>query len=157
MCDKCHEEKCCCEKRISVAGKKGDQGPRGPIGVGMRWFDMPMHRIVNGVDNPSYTAVSYMIFPGTAVPGVTLINKIKAIFYVSGESSRVRIIDRTNGDLVICESAIITSTNQYNIIDLGVISNFPVAQAVWEIQVLPPSSLVRPSISTMECVMIGSL
>lgn len=35
MCDKgcCETEKCCNEKRVSVAGKKGDPGPRGPAGI----------------------------------------------------------------------------------------------------------------------------
>lgn len=35
MCDKCGQEgnNCCNEKRISVAGKKGDSGPRGPQGA----------------------------------------------------------------------------------------------------------------------------
>jgi hypothetical protein len=32
MCNICHKTVCCCEKRISVLGKKGDPGSIGPIG-----------------------------------------------------------------------------------------------------------------------------
>lgn len=32
MCDICHKTVCCCEKKISVTGKRGENGQRGPAG-----------------------------------------------------------------------------------------------------------------------------
>jgi hypothetical protein len=81
--------------------------------------------------NNSYTVLSRCIFPGSSVVSLTKI--LASVSTISGSYSLdIRIYDITNS-LVIAEKLTITSTT-VTIHDLGTISNVPVNQAIFEIQ-----------------------
>jgi len=73
-------------------------------------------------------------FQGTTKMGTPSKIYVNAFMAGGGTSYDLRIIDKTNGDAVICETTGKTNTAE-QIIDLGTLSNLPTGQALWHLQV----------------------
>jgi hypothetical protein len=87
------------------------------------------------VANQTYQVVARFRFRGTAIMGVP--TAMLANFWsppVPGGFVDCRIVDATNGNLVIC-MATTNGTNPAQFIDLGVLSNLPAAPATFEVQI----------------------
>jgi hypothetical protein len=82
----------------------------------------------------TYTAVADFIFPGTSVIGTPTAFLIEASMSATNANRfmRWRIFDVTNA-LVVCTSAS-TNSSTMAIINMGVISNVPSGQAIFQIQ-----------------------
>jgi hypothetical protein len=82
---------------------------------------------------PVYERVSAFSFPGTSV--IPTITKINALVRRNGAANSVaiRIYDVTNVQ-VIAEATGITTLDETVITDLGTISNLPIGEATFEIQ-----------------------
>lgn len=103
----------------------------------------PLNFVISGQSAPyfdtnstSYQEACAFIFPGTTAIGTP--TKIQAIFYrISGAAGtgEIRILDVTNS-LVIAElTGVNTGSGVETIQDLGVISNLPAAEAIFEVQI----------------------
>ena len=77
---------------------------------------------------------NYVIFQGSDLIGSP--SQISFIMYMNAASAggAVRIIDKTNGDALICEITGITSTSSNNIQTTTTITNIPTGPAKWAIQ-----------------------
>jgi hypothetical protein len=84
-----------------------------------------------GTISGSYVPFARFIYNGT-VTDVVIVKITGIVNNAIGGTGQVRIYDTTNS-LVIAESAIFSSTSAI-IIDFGVISNLPIGQAIFELQ-----------------------
>lgn len=77
---------------------------------------------------------NYVIFQGSDLIGSP--SQISFLMYMNTSSTggSVRIIDKTNGDALICEITGITSTSSNNIQTTTTITNIPTGPAKWAIQ-----------------------
>ena len=83
-------------------------------------------------NNLFYTVFNSFCFCGTGIAGIPTNIKIIAHIEKAEDSCLVRIYDVTNSK-VICEKAgIVNLTSE--VIDLGILSNLPIGNAVFEIQ-----------------------
>lgn len=79
----------------------------------------------------SYATMSSILFPGSSIVGTP--SSIKITGYQAGTSASFRIVDITNGQVIVTLTGI-TDVAPTKIIDLGALANIPAAAAVWELQ-----------------------
>jgi hypothetical protein len=85
------------------------------------------------VGETTYQTLGHFIWRGTTVNGTP--TKIKTIAMAEGGVGKpidIRIVDTTNGDVVVVEVS--TESTVFVIIDMGAISNLSAGEAFWEIQ-----------------------
>jgi len=88
--------------------------------------------VVTTANSASYVLLSSFIYRGTGTDNV--ITSASAVISTSaGTTGQIRIVDRTS-TLVICETAVFGPSTTVSIISMGVISNLPVAQTIFEVQ-----------------------
>ncbi len=81
-----------------------------------------------------FTRVGNFIFDGTdnvGDPSSILVNGFKDPLATTAE---FRVIDITNGGLVIATGIGVISQDEFNIVDLGVLANLPIGRAVFQIE-----------------------
>lgn len=88
----------------------------------------------------SYLVAGLMRFPGSDIMGKEP-NSIKVIAGGDGDGMKVKIYDRTNS-LMIAEKTDIPANTDRGIYDLGGLSNIPVDEAVWEVQIASLSGVM---------------
>ena len=81
----------------------------------------------------SWSKTESIIFPGTTKMGTPLKIYVNA-YRTGGTNYDIRIIDKSNGDAVICSLTAQTNTGEA-ILDMGALSNLPAGQALWHLQV----------------------
>jgi len=81
----------------------------------------------------AYTTVAKIIYAGSSVLGVPT-SIIANVWNDGATSVDIRVIDATNGDVVIAELTGITSSFDGNIPNLGTLSNIPTGNASFEVQ-----------------------
>lgn len=114
---------------IGPVGPIGPQGPAGPVDYESFAFEDSQGSFLS-TSNPNYVVLAEFIHKGS-------IGAITSIEADAGSSSNVsdgglRIFDRTNGNIIAEKLDIIGSVR--TIFDLGVISNDPLADVVFEVQ-----------------------
>lgn len=110
--------------------------------------------VLAGHLTPSFDEVCTFIFAGTN--NIPAIQKFIANMFVSdsANTATIRIYDVTNSAVVATSSGT-TSTSTNNIIDLGVISNLPVTQALFSIQIQNSSPIALDTV-TLKSLLIGT-
>jgi len=85
--------------------------------------------------SPTYQVLNRIIFAGSSFYGA-IPASIKAIAFMTGATSySIRVVDLTNGGLVVAEQTGLVNTTPA-IIDLGAITNIPAGDAIFEVQML---------------------
>lgn len=85
----------------------------------------------------SYLVAGLIKFPGSDSMGKEP-TSIKVIAGGDGDGMKVKIYDRTNS-LMIAEKTDIPADADRDIYDLGVLSNIPTGEAIWEVQIASDS------------------
>lgn len=106
----------------------------------------------------STSSTTYVTVASFVYRGVTVDNPITSIlaivstsggFFIFQPFGQVRVIDFTNASAVIAESAIFPPSSSPTIIDLGIISNLPTSEAIFQIQIRRPYITGNANISAM--------
>jgi len=96
----------------------------------------------------TYDTICSFIYQGSDVIGA--ISAVKAIGRTSAAATAgIRIIDATNGDLVICEVTNVTNTTDA-IIDLGTITNVPTGEVMLKLQAKTTSGSIWISYASVK-------
>jgi len=103
--------------------------------------------------------VAQFIYPGTN--NVAPILKLKANLWnednISASAVIVQVYDITNATVIATSASTATPTNSANIIDLGVVSNLPASQAVFQIQVRTVATgEEKPGSAKLASLLIGT-
>ena len=85
----------------------------------------------NAIQSTTFTTVNKCVFPGTLVVGLPTNVKV-TVRTDAGVTAEVRLYDMTNAKVICGLPGIISLVEA--IYDLGLMSNVPAAQAMWEIQ-----------------------
>jgi hypothetical protein len=85
--------------------------------------------------SPTYESLAHIIFAGTDIVGTILSVNINAWRSGGGGGAfmDIRIVNLSNAD-VICELTGITSIDEFNVQNMGTLSNIPATATVFEIQ-----------------------
>lgn len=90
-------------------------------------------------NSTSYLVAGLIRFPGSNTMGKAP-SSIKVIAGGDGDGMKVKIYDRTNS-LMVAEKTDIPTDTDRGIYNLGDLSNIPVGEAVWEIQIASLSGM----------------
>lgn len=85
--------------------------------------------------SPTYESLAHLIFAGTDIVGSVISMNANAwrTGGAGGAAMDVRVVNLSNAD-VICELTGITSTDEFNVQDMGTLSNIPATPTVFEVQ-----------------------